>query len=96
MVKDGCAVGSMTPAGDEISSSRRLARLGELVPQRTHLLEASRDVPHDRRHANHLARLIAKWHDREFERNARSILPDSGNGENIAMAVPRLSPVVIT
>jgi hypothetical protein len=68
-----------------------LARLGELLPQGAHFLEANRDVSHDGRHADHLACLVPKRNDRELERDASSILSDPWNGKNVAVAIPALA-----
>ena len=83
-------MGSTTRAGEEPCHPDGLLASASFCLRARISSKRVRDVSHDGRHADHLARLIPERHDREFERDAPSILSDSRNGKDVAVAVPGL------
>jgi hypothetical protein len=59
--------------------------------QRSHFLEALRNVAHDRCQPGELAGSIAQRHDRELDGDPGAVLFDPGNREDVAMTVPALA-----
>ena len=72
-------------------SAGGLRRFRELLLQRAHLLEALRNVAHNRCQAGELARSVAQRHDRELDGDPGAVLFDPGNREDVAMTVTALA-----
>src|SRR6516165_12030764 len=62
----------------------------ELTAQGTQLLKPGSNVAHDCSNADHLPCIVRKRHDGELDRGPCAVLPDSGDREDLAVAVARL------
>ena len=72
-------------------SAGGLRCLRELLLQRARLLEALRNVAHDRCQPGEFARSVAQRHDRELDGDPGAVLFDPGNREDVAMTVTALA-----
>jgi hypothetical protein len=61
--------------------------LRNLAPQRAQFLKPRRNIAQDGRQADY-APVVVQGHNRELERNARSVLANAGNCKDITLAVP--------